>query len=248
MNESFWAKLTGKQRERQQTLESRWAQAAKAVAEGKAPPAEKLDELLLATGKTVEDLRVAVERLLRRRGAKIAFQRAASVQMERAEAAKGLDAARAAYDAAVEAAKQKYTAAADPLRAKLADLERIEREGANAQCVLRDTAGPMAPDLATELDGLRARVRALDVRMAEGLKQDHNKSREAAEKDGVANRDPRFTTPGHLDRHWIEKLHGEAKQLRVEAEEHLADAAKAEEEAGPLRDRIAELEALFLEP
>jgi hypothetical protein len=113
------------------------------LADGTEPPIGDVQQTLDALGgKTVQDLRDAVNRLLALRQAQGAVDRAAMVPAERAKAAEVLGQAKAAFDGELRGAQRTLDTAQASHDARLKELDALEKEGAAAQAILAQMGNP----------------------------------------------------------------------------------------------------------
>src|SRR6266849_5489729 len=101
---SFWSRLAGRERARQQTVQEKFAALVKARCDGKELTVDAVEKVLQECGKKAEDLRAAEERLNRRRTARQALDAGKTALLECDKLTAALAAARAALEGAVTAA------------------------------------------------------------------------------------------------------------------------------------------------
>jgi hypothetical protein len=244
MSIALFEKLTGRQTARKKTLAERWAAAVKAIADGREPP--DMDELLVATDRDVDALRQDVERLQKRRTARAALEKARAVPAERAQVEQKLRAVASTCDAAINAARGKFEQAAAPLRHRLAELDRIEKEGAAGERELHETASP-SEETEAETAQLRTRRDELRRRHAEAVRL----ALRTSDALHAARRNADSTKPvGVLPGTWAlqqaeAKAKADALEPEAEAQEAAAKDIAAEIEAADRR--LREIEATRLE-
>jgi len=80
---AFWDKVAGRQRVRKQTCEQEFRSMVLQLADGKEPDAERVEDLLREMGKSISDLRQAVELYVGRRDLRALFDSIPEYQKER---------------------------------------------------------------------------------------------------------------------------------------------------------------------
>jgi hypothetical protein len=209
------------------------------MADGKAADVEDAERVLAEVGKSVEELRADVARLLARRQARDAVERAKSVPAERDRIHHQALAADAALTAAVEAAKAKHEGAVGPLRQRLVALDQIERDAQAGRRLLEETAAP-SPELAAELEKLRDALAEARRRESEANAAATRLERAAAEV-GRKVHEVGISRPQHLKPQWSAQaaaLEAEAAPYRAASERGVAEVADLERQIDALNERM----------
>ena len=220
-------KFTARQRQRADSFAGLVAR----IADGKGPREEEVLDALESLQRSPAELEAAVGRLLNRRRAAATVAAASGVSAERAKVDREAAAAEANLNSSVHSARLAYEAKMGPIRARSADLERLEKEARAGMDLLVQSHAEDHPlreaeivAAARELDKARlaagrARVRANEV------------GRQAAEAAAALKR----LKEGR-------RLHRGTNELLREAQLE-ADSPKLAEEAAVLTAAADELEA-----
>lgn len=239
------SKVADKQQQRAAGREAAWKAAVSTIADGREPDADKLEQLLIETGRTPESLRSAVERLQSRRAARAALDRGAVAEAELPKISAQIDALAQKHQADLADLNRKLRMSAAPLEARHAELTQHVREATAARAVLQQTFEIEPADRAM-LDGLHSQVREAH-RLA---KLHETTARDAADlargaRNSVANDhlNSNAIGPAEAQRRLADAEHKEETSRQAKK---LADSAAAEVER--LTAEIEKLQALALEP
>ena len=145
-------RIVGKQRERQVARAADFRDVVVQIADGKEPDADFVAQVLHEAGKSVEDLRQAVELLHRRRDLRQKLDSVPRLMAQRQEIERKI----AAANCDLEAADQRHTEAVVPLQAELADLREQTFAGDQARGELQRTCAD--PDLLARLADVTAKL------------------------------------------------------------------------------------------
>ncbi len=159
-------KVVGKQRDRQATYAADFRGIVAKIADGKEPDVDVIDQVLHDAGKSLDDLRKAVELLQKRRALRETLDRVPALQAERQEIERQLN---AAY-IALEEAEEKHAEVTHPLRCRLDKLMDELRDTDRAKNELDRTCTDQ-----TVLSELKALSEEIDAR-----RQDASRHRDAA--------------------------------------------------------------------
>jgi hypothetical protein len=237
--EAFWKRLTTKQQTRERTLRERWEGTVAALADGKPPEVEAVAQVLADTGKSPQELEAAVDRLIRRRQARAALDKAKGVPMERDKLLRQEEEAAAAYNTVVEAAQAKFKAAYDPIQSRRLELHAIEKAGETAERLLLETAD--RPEVEAQIAALQKQLAETRGRRDQWQKGAGRLASEAESRRSAAG--AQGTSEGTRAKYLEEALAREEG-----ARESLAEASKIEPEVRQLEAQIAVLERTRLEP
>jgi predicted nucleic acid-binding Zn-ribbon protein len=121
---SLFDKIAGRQRQREQTRVNDFRSLVRAIAAGQEPDAEHVDGVLTVSGKTLDDLKQAVELYQKRKDMKAQLDTVPALDAEEAEINKRIGKAREVFDAA----RTKFEEEVNPLRWRREQIaaERIE--------------------------------------------------------------------------------------------------------------------------
>lgn len=242
--QTFLQRLAGRAAARQKTVAERWQAAVAAIADGKAPGEGDAEKLLAEAGKTPQDLAAAVDLLTRRRTACLAVDRGRTVQAEREKTGAALKAADCAYHDAVEAAQKKLAAVLQPLQDRQRELDRLDKEAAAAEKLLRETAADN-PAMTTELADLREQLADAVKRQGAAQHAAHTAMTKAHEAAAIVNHQNWATSYTAEEKKAASIAHDDqaAEELKQRAQAAAVAAERAELEA-----RIAVLQDAALVP
>ncbi|MBM3984030.1 MAG: hypothetical protein FJ304_27945 [Planctomycetes bacterium] len=109
---AMFEKIAGRQRQREQTRVNDFRSLVRAIAAGQEPNAEHVDGVLTVSGKTLDDLKQAVELYQKRKEMKAQLDAVPALDAEEAEITKRISKAREVF----EVAEKKFHEVVDPLR------------------------------------------------------------------------------------------------------------------------------------
>lgn len=132
-----------------------------AIADGQEPPADRLSRILTESGQTLDQLRVDVDLLLRRRQMRVQLDAIDTLQRDRSAIEREIATANGILSAAEDTHEQTTT----PLFARLDEINAALRTGQEARRQLQETCNHSG--LLHELDQLRTDLTPLDARRAE---------------------------------------------------------------------------------
>jgi chromosome segregation ATPase len=165
-------RVLGKQRERQSARLAGFAGIVREIADGHEPDADLVDGILRDAGKTLDDLRTAVEKLQHRRELKARLDRLPKLAAQRKDVERQMiDANRA-----LEQAEERHVEVTNPLQMHLQDLKEQIWAGEQARSTCEDEA------LRARLDEVVAHT-AEAHREAAALRAGIERSRDLAQAD-----------------------------------------------------------------
>jgi chromosome segregation ATPase len=241
--------LTGREAGRKRTLEERWAAAVRTLASGAKADPDAIDELVVATGRTVDDLRKDVDLKIRRQQAAAAVEAAKGVEAKRATIGRKEAAALAACQHAQQAAEAKCLAVLEPLRAEVALLTRLEKEALDGQRLLEETwaDGPLEAEAAT----LRKRLDEIRAQRGQADKLAHSTERDSwdveAQLKALKAAPEARVYPGTTNTK-VEELEAKAADLAKQVKPTAEAAQRLAEAMKPIEARLQEIEAARLVP
>jgi hypothetical protein len=211
-----------------------YRQLVEALADGREVDPAAAAAALERERLTHADLVAAVEALAARRRAQAAYDRGKSLPAQREKAHQSMLAADAALETAVAAARKKHEAAVGPLRERLAELDRIEREAQAGERLLRN--GDDRPEVVAEIAAAQQRLDAAKKAQAHPLAEAH--AAQLAARSVHAKLDPLHIPPApHFERGPLEE------QLKQLAREEASCLRRAEELGAAVLEAGAELAA-----
>jgi hypothetical protein len=247
---TLFEKLTGKEIGRQRTLQERWTQTVKALAAGsKEPSTEAIDELLVAAGRTVEELRADVEKLVVRQKAAQAVEAGKTVAAERTKVLRAAGEAQEILDRKIRDAQGNFEHVIAPLRARIGELDHFEKAAKDGAAILEGGFAELYPEgeaaiLAASKELNAARTQAGKARARAG-EVDRQRDQAAASLKRLRERRGRQGTSEILREAELEesvpKLEEEAAILTADAEAQAAQLL-------PLEEKLRALEAQRLLP
>jgi hypothetical protein len=244
MSQDFLTRLFRSEKKRQQTVKEKWDGLVRTVADGQEPAAGVAEQILDSANKTAEDLRAAVERLILRRQARAAYDKAKDVPAETEKTHRLIYEASAAYENAVQKAKDDFNATHAPLVERLRQLDALAKQAIEGQRVLQDTAEPR-PELEAQIEDLVAQQDAVRKRQGEAAHAAHKEMREAGECRNKADMDQQGA---RTDWRLAQALRERADLLEKAEQAHRAEAAAAGDEIEKLQQRIDALQSRRLDP
>ncbi len=212
---------------------------ARDIADGKAVDENSIVALLESSGRTPEDLQAAVERILDRRKHKVAVDAAAKIPARRAERQRKAE----QLAAALEKAKQVYSAAMTPILAEEAEDKKIETAAAAARTRLAQS-NELTEEQQREIGDLKKQAEQIrletnphseKLRRAKGDEQAHLNQLHSFERESFQWQKAQ---PHEIAR---EQSKVDAAAKIIAELQPVVDAAEAE--AAKLQRRIDEIEA-----
>ena len=152
-------KIAGRQHERRQAREADFRQLVAQIADGNEPDAETIEHVLNGNGKTIDDLREAVELLERRRELRRVMDSEPKLAEERTDIEKRI----AEADRIFNQVDAKHDETVDPLHARLRQIKALISEADDARLELWDTCGD--EELVTRLDEVSRPLTELSHRL-----------------------------------------------------------------------------------
>lgn len=197
------------------------------VADGREPDPARVEQVLTATGKTVDDLAGEVERLTARRALRAAIDNASTLERERSGIARKV----ASAEATLADAQRTFEAAVGPLRERIARIDAAEREAESARVAMRRTADP-------------ALIEEIKVRSnrAEWLASKAAQLRETIDRVSPLPDEecPRAWAPAEWDEH--------KRQAAARREKYRQELARVESEQSEVLEAIKRAEQSLLAP
>lgn len=206
---TLFDRLFKAQKQREESRARDYRSLVAEIASGKEPQADRLDQILLASGKSVEQLRADVELQQQRRAWREQYDALPRLNEEKAAIERQI----ADAERALEAARAQFHATADPLHARLRQVEEALNHAEAAKTRLQETCPHV--ELFAELQHVRDEHREAHnrhIKLDLGIKE----AREAAESDRAeAEYTGRNSRAGeYLER--AERLDAEHKQMESE--------------------------------
>lgn len=164
------------QKQREESRARDYRSLVAEIAGGKEPQADRLDQILVACGKSVEQLRADVELYQQRRAWREQYDALPRLNEEKAAIERQIADAEKTF----EVARQQFDAAANPLRARLRQVQEARNQAEAAKARLQETC-PFG-ELVAELQQVRDQHREAHnrhIKLDLGIKE----AREAAESD-----------------------------------------------------------------
>lgn len=235
---SLIERIAGKQRERQAARAADFRSLVARIADGQEPDADTVDRVLQDAGKSLDELRQAVERLHHRRQLREQLDRLPALASERQEIEKQI----AAADAALEAAEKKHSETTGPLVARLQQIRELVAAAEAAKRQLADTCTDdalLAEHRQVQAEVSKAYHEAAECREAASRQRERARSERAA-----AERAKRIV--GGDDQ--VEEHLARAQQHEQRAAEFDAEVAKVEKRIARLQRDAAEVRERMLVP
>jgi hypothetical protein len=227
-------RILGKQRQRQEARQADFSGIVQAIAEGEEPDVERIDAVLHEAGKSLDELREAVERLQHRRELKARLDRLPALASKRSQVERQI----AEAGQALEQAEDRHEATVSPLRMHLEDIKEQIWAGEQARHELWNTCTD--PQLNERLNAVVAETADFQrtaAALRAGIERHHSVAR--------ADRD-------RADRLVFDSR---SADLRKQGDEHDAEAGRlqarlkaAEKEIAALQKREAAIRDEMLVP
>jgi hypothetical protein len=217
----LFEKITRKQQQRAKARVDDFRALVRAIADSQEPDADQVERVLSDTGKSLDDLRAAVELYQRRFAMRAQVNSVPKLEAER----KGVEQQLLKADAALEAAEQQHTETTAPLHGRLEMLRQAMQEAERSRHQLVETC----PDeeLCERLADLQRRHDEAHDRSFK-LRQAINDSRTWAKSDRA---EAAHTSSAHKE-----------QELRERAERREAKAIECEKELAEVLKQLAGLE------
>lgn len=211
---SFFEKFVGLQQQRTQTAIASYRELVAGLATGEEPNPADVERLLADAGKSLDDLRQAVEHYQHRMALKAAVTAMPKLEDER----RALDEQIAAADKILEAAESQHDETTRPLYFRRREVDQALSEGSTALGELVYSC--QDPDLRRELEEFEVELRRLDEQHRDLENRAHQMERNA--------RNAFHEAEHQLVLSDTQRGHERAKRLEQEAKSLRRDAKKAE--------------------
>ena len=205
--QTFFEKLVGRKRQRDQAVLSNYKQLVEAIANETEPDADEVERLLDESGKTVDDLQADCIKLSRRMRLKASLDRRPNLEAERAR----LDEQIAAADRLLEEAEARHDEVTRPLYDQRREIDEALREASKAESDLVRECENV--ELKRELDEVNVELSRLSNDRRELLDQASHLEKLAAAKHARAERQLDVKLAGQY-REKAEALEKDAKDRR----------------------------------
>ena len=158
-------RVTGRHVERTKARQSEFEKLVADVAKGIDPGAERVDKVLLESGKSPADLEGAVKLCIARNEARAKLALGANVVTERQAIQGRVEELVRVRDAAVAKAIGDCEHAGAPLEGRLLELDQIEQQATRANAFLIETAHSASADsIREQINGLRRQIHEIGDR------------------------------------------------------------------------------------
>lgn len=127
--QTFFERLVGRKREREQSVVSSYRQLVEAIVNGTEPEPDEVERLLAESGKSLENLQTDCSKLARRKQLRATLDRRPALEKERAK----LDVQIAAADRALEEAESKHDEVTRPWRHRCHEIDEALRDASRAE-------------------------------------------------------------------------------------------------------------------
>ena len=127
--QTFFEKLVGRKRQREQAVLSNYKQLVEAIANETEPDPDEVEHLLAESGKTLDDLQADCAKLARRMRLKASLDRRPTLEAERAK----IDEQIAAADRVLEEAEAMHDEVTRPLYNRRREIDEALREASKAE-------------------------------------------------------------------------------------------------------------------
>jgi hypothetical protein len=226
--QTFFDKLVGRKREREQAVLSSYKQLVEAITNETEPDPDEVERLLAESGKTLDDLQADCAKLSRRIRLKASLDRRPTLEEERAK----LDEQIAAADRVLEEAEANHDEVTRPLYARRQGIDDALREASKAESdLVRECENE---DLKRELNDINAELLRLSNDHRELLDQASQLDQLAAAEHARAER--------QLDVNLAKQYRDKAEVLEKDAKDRRRQAKRVEKRRDDLEKRREELE------
>jgi methyl-accepting chemotaxis protein len=149
---NLFDKIAGRQQQREKARIDDFRGLVRAIAEGKEPDADRVDTVLHDAGRTLDDLRSAVERLQKRRAMKAQLDTMPKLEAEKAD----LEAKIGKAAEVLSAAEAKFTETVNPLRWRLDAIKsELHQTWSLTQALVESCPYPELAERARQIDQAR---------------------------------------------------------------------------------------------
>jgi predicted nucleic acid-binding Zn-ribbon protein len=231
---TLFEKIAGKQKQREKARIDDFRALVRSIGTGKEPDADQVDRVLRDTGKSLDDLRAAVELYQKRFAMRAQVNALPKLEAERKEVERQLSKA----DAALEAAEQQHADVTTPLHGRLEMLRQAMQDAERSRQQLVETC----PD-----EELRERLADLQCRHAEvhdrsfKLRQAINDCRTWAKSDRAEAAHAASSHKEQELRERADRREAKAAECETELAEVLTQLAGLEKQMQAARDAMLEL-------
>jgi hypothetical protein len=165
---SLFEKIAGKQKQREQSRINDFRSLVRAIVAGQEPDADRVDAVLLDAGKSLDDLKAAIELLHRRKAMKAELDTVPKLEAEKTEIAKKIGEARDALDTA----EKQYEETANPLRWRLEEISQAIQQTWNLpQQLVESCPYPEAVERAKQIDRAKRDAHAEAARLRRQIEE-----------------------------------------------------------------------------
>jgi hypothetical protein len=242
---TMFDKLAGKQAAREKTIQQKWAALVADLAGGKEPSPDTVEDLLAKSGRTIDDLREAVDRLTKRRQARQRLDEGKKVRAERAKVESQLAQLETAYLGELSVIEDRYQKAAAVLKHRLAQLNATAKAAQEAENFLVDSAG--SPEVLAAIRALEARHLDARKRQAAAMRLTALAEGEQALAERKKLSPPIPSTPEERTA-FAEGLDSQIKGHREAAKLHGADCDRIAAEIRDIEGQLANHQDRLREP
>lgn len=223
-------KIAGRHQERQQSRKADYRSLVTAIADGKEPDPELVDQILADSSKSLDDLRTAVELLTKRRELRRAVDQQPKLQMEREQIDKQIQRA----DAELTAAEQRHQETTYPLLCRRDEIRDAMMEADRAKRELERTCAD--EDLLAELASVGTTLANLRNQVGELERSITAHRQRAADLRAAAHE---LLNPREVSTRDESAARTQATDLRSRANHHETQIPNIERQLDCVRDQIA---------
>lgn len=172
---TLFEKIAGKQKQREQSRINDFRGLVRAIVAGQEPDADRVDAVLLDAGKSLDDLKAAVELFQRRMAMKAELDAVPKLEAEKNEIAKKIGMARETLDAA----EKKYDETANPLRWRLDEINQaIQQTWSLPQQLVETCPYPELVERAQQIERAKSEAHAEATSLRRQIEEHHAAIRE----------------------------------------------------------------------
>jgi chromosome segregation ATPase len=221
--------IAGRHYERRQSRKADYRSLVAAIADGKDPDPELVEQILADNGMTLEDLRTAVELLTKRRELRRAVDQQSKLTREREQIDKQVQLA----DAELTAAEQRHQEAIHPLLCRRDEIRDALFEAERAKRELERTCAD--EDLLSELASTAVTLAKLRTHSAELERSIAERRQRAADLYDAAEQAPNSREGSTRDK---AVARAEATELRARAKHNETQVPGLERQLATIRQEI----------
>jgi hypothetical protein len=246
MSQTLLERVADRFRGRAEKQQKSFLELVQQIADGHEAKVEEVEKILLAIGKSPDDLAAAVSVLQHRKKLRATLERGRQAASQRSEVEAALVKCDAVFEAAVQGARDRRQATRGPLEQQLRQIETAERNGVIAAAELRDAADK--PEVRAQITQLEGQIAEAKRRHNHFLAEANRAERDAGEACYQLSMPQSENNPALNTKNYREAARERMERFGALAEKHRKDAEPHAAQVAELEGQVAALEAKLLDP